>query len=231
MAWLFGFLLVVIVGLWWFLIRMPGENYAARESPPPALLSDLKRDIEHLAGSIGERNVFTPEALAASADWIDAELRKAGYAPKRQTFEVSGTPCSNIEVEIPGSDEIVVIGGHYDSVQGCPGANDNGTVAFVGNIASRALVHESIAAFRQRATIPSEGIALFEAVPGVGWSDHWAFWQSGYPAIMVTDTAPFRYPHYHRRTDTPDQIHYEGFARVVEGCEAVVEKLARVQPR
>jgi hypothetical protein len=42
----------------------------------------------------------------------------------------------------------------------------------------------------------------------VGWSDHWSFWQEGYPAIMVTDTAPFRYPHYHTAADTPDRIDY-----------------------
>jgi Zn-dependent M28 family amino/carboxypeptidase len=323
MAWLFAILAAIIVGLWWFLIRMPGESYANNKPPPPApptLLAELKRDLAHLAGTIGERNVFTPKALAAAADWIEAELRKVGYAPERQTFEVSGTSCSNIAVEVPGTPEIVVIGGHYDSVSGCPGANDNGTgavatlalarrfagrktertlrfvffvneeppwfqgddmgslryarrcrerdenvvamvsletigyftdepdsqeypvtalkaaygdrgnyVALVSNVASRALLYESVLAFRERAKIPSKGVALFEAVPGVGWSDHWSFWQCGYPAIMLTDTAPFRYPHYHERTDTPDQVRYDEFARVVEGCESIVAKLARAK--
>jgi hypothetical protein len=62
-------------------------------------------------------------------------------------------------------------------------------------------------------------------IPGIGWSDHWAFWKEGYPALMVTDTAPFRYPHYHRATDTPDKIDYERMARVVSGLEAVVRDL------
>ena len=43
-------------------------------------------------------------------------------------------------------------------------------------------------------------------IPGIGWSDHWAFGQYGFQGVMVTDTAPFRYPHYHEPTDTPDKI-------------------------
>lgn len=43
---------------------------------------------------------------------------------------------------------------------------------------------------------------------------------------MVTDTAPFRYEHYHERTDTPDKLTYEPFARVVEGMRPVIEALA-----
>ncbi len=51
--------------------------------------------------------------------------------------------------------------------------------------------------------IPSEGAALPAFVPGVSWSDQWSFWQHGYPAIMVTDTAPFRYPYATRRMTRP----------------------------
>jgi hypothetical protein len=321
MIWFFAALLLLLLGIWWFVIRMPGTSYPGDKTPEPAksdLVTELRRDIQHLAGTIGDRNVFVPKELATARDWIEAELRKAGYEPQRQTFEVSGTECTNIEVEIPGGDEIVVIGGHYDSVPNCPAANDNGTgtvatlalarrfagrktartlrfvffvneeppwfqtddmgslryarrckergenvaamvsvetigyftsepdsqkypikplklaygdkgdyVAFVGNFASSSLVREALAAFREQARIPSRGIALWENVPGVGWSDHWSFWQCGYPAIMITDTAPFRYPHYHERTDTPDKLRYDEYARVVEGLEHMVAALAR----
>jgi hypothetical protein len=64
-------------------------------------------------------------------------------------------------------------------------------------------------------------------IPGIGWSDHWSFWQCGYPAIMVTDTAPFRYPHYHEQTDTPDKLDYDRFALVVSGMESVIEELVK----
>jgi hypothetical protein len=68
---------------------------------------------------------------------------------------------------------------------------------------------------------------LPEFIPGVGFSDHWSFWQEGYPAVMVTDTAPFRYPHYHEPTDTTDKIDFEKLARVVRGMEKVVADLVK----
>ena len=67
----------------------------------------------------------------------------------------------------------------------------------------------TVASFRKHAKFPSEGGALPGFITGVGWSDHWSFWQEGYPALMVTDTAPFRYPHYHRPSATPEKIDYE----------------------
>ncbi|MHC4415081.1 MAG: M28 family peptidase [Planctomycetota bacterium] len=100
-------------------------------------------------------------------------------------------------------------------------------IAFVGNHSSRTLVRQVVGSFRRHATLPSEGGAVPGFLPGIGWSDHWAFWQEGYPAIMVTDTAPFRYPHYHLPSDTPDKLDYERMARLVNGLMRVVEDLAR----
>ena len=100
-------------------------------------------------------------------------------------------------------------------------------IAFVGNYKSRKLVKASVAAFRRHAKFPSEGAAVPAVVPGIGWSDHWSFWQAGFPALMVTDTAPFRYPHYHQATDTPDKIDYDRMCRVVSGLEGVVRELAK----
>ena len=101
--------------------------------------------------------------------------------------------------------------------------------AFVGDIRSRGLVREAVGIFRKNASFPSEGGAFPQSVPGVGWSDHWAFWRQGYPALMVTDTAPFRYPHYHSPNDTPDKIDYERMARVVAGLECVAAELAGIE--
>lgn len=98
-------------------------------------------------------------------------------------------------------------------------------IGFVGDLSSRALVHDAITAFREVAKIPSEGAALPSGIPGVGWSDHWAFWQAGFPAVMITDTAPFRYPHYHETSDTPDKVDFERLAVVVDGLEHVVRHL------
>ena len=99
-------------------------------------------------------------------------------------------------------------------------------VAFVGNLSSRRLVRATIGAFREHATIPSEGVAAPAIIPGVSWSDHWAFWQYNYPALMITDTAPFRYPHYHLSSDTADKIDYESLTRVTLGLQKAIEVLA-----
>lgn len=102
-------------------------------------------------------------------------------------------------------------------------------VAFVGNLSSRALVRRAIGTFRAQGAFPSEGAALPSFVAGVGWSDHWSFWQAGYPAIMVTDTATFRDPNYHRATDEAPRLDYLALARVTLGLEHVIEELAMSQ--
>ena len=114
---------------------------------------------------------------------------------------------------------------HYPPPVGLFYPDQGNFLGFVGDLRSRALLRRSIGTFRKHARFPSEGAALPRWLPGVGWSDHRSFWHEGYPAIMLTDTAPFRYPHYHRATDTPDRIDYERLARVVEGVVAVVEDL------
>lgn len=100
-------------------------------------------------------------------------------------------------------------------------------IAFVGDISSRALVHNSIAAFREVATLPSAGSAAPRQFPGVGWSDHWSFWQVGIPAVMITGTAPYRNPNYHESADVPDHLDFTRLSRAVTGIEHVVRLACR----
>ena len=100
-------------------------------------------------------------------------------------------------------------------------------IAFIGNLGSRGLVRDAVRSFRASTKFPSEGSAVPAAIPGVGWSDHWSFWQQGYPAIMVTDTAIFRNPNYHQPTDKPETLDYDRMARVVHGLVRVVADLGR----
>lgn len=317
----------VLVGvqLWhdWPVTRMPGASHAG---PLPDLTPEevarrdrLRRHVETLAGEIGERNVPNYIALAKAADYVERSLSDAGLTVARQGYRVGTQTCYNLEVEIPGtnhSTEILVVGAHYDSVTGSPGANDNATgvaalvelardlaaatpsrtvrlvafvneeppyfqtemmgsrvyarrcrergenvvgmvsletigcysdargsqkypfplglfypstgnfLGFVANRGSRDLLFDAISSFRRHARFPSEGGALVESLPGVGWSDHWSFWQAGYPAIEITDTAPFRYPHYHTAADTPDKVDYDRLARVSRALGLVVADLA-----
>jgi Zn-dependent M28 family amino/carboxypeptidase len=101
-------------------------------------------------------------------------------------------------------------------------------IGFVSNVKSRALLRRVVTLFRKNAKIPSEGASLPAFIPGVSWSDQWSFWQHGYPAIMVTDTAPFRYPYYHSSNDTPDKLDYDRFALVVSGIEKVIQELTNL---
>ena len=280
----------------------------------------LRAHVQALAGDIGERNVWRPHALHAAADYLRRQWEAQGYwvAAHEVTFE--RRRWANLEVSRPGRqapDEIVVIGAHYDSVFGSPGANDNGSgvaallelarlfaardtgrtvrfVAFVNeeppffrtsdmgsrqyaraaraknediramlaletigyyddapgsqryppffslffpdrgnfigmvsNFGSRALLKRAVAAFRAASDFPIEHVATFGWVPGVDWSDHASFWSEGYPAIMITDTALYRYPYYHSARDTPDKVDYARLARATAALAAVVEALAK----
>ena len=100
-------------------------------------------------------------------------------------------------------------------------------LALVGNYKSSGMLKRSVRAFRQHATFPSQGVVAPGWLPGVDWSDHWSFWKVGTPAIMATDTALFRYPHYHDADDTPDKLNYESLARVVTGLQAVIAELGK----
>ncbi len=99
-------------------------------------------------------------------------------------------------------------------------------IAFVGLLRSASFVRRAVGAFRAHARIPSEGVAAPGFIPGIGWSDHAPFSRDGVPSVMVTDTAPFRYPHYHLPSDTADKIDYFRLALVVQGLEGVIRELA-----
>jgi Zn-dependent M28 family amino/carboxypeptidase len=108
-----------------------------------------------------------------------------------------------------------------------PGYPDRGNfLGFVANFHSAFLLRTALKAFRASVSLPAQGAVAPSSVPGIGWSDHWSFWQCGYKALMLTDTAPFRYPYYHTRQDTPDKLDYPHFAEAVQGVAAVVKHLA-----
>jgi Peptidase family M28 len=101
-------------------------------------------------------------------------------------------------------------------------------VAFLSKTEFAPLVDSAVLAFRSRVSLPVEGTPLPEAQSSVSWSDPWAFWQVGFPALMVTDTTALRDPRYRTAGDTPDKLDYDRMARVVSGLEAVVDRLAQV---
>jgi len=311
---LMALLLVAVAGagiLYRLLVYMPGASYGA--APPRSngetadLAARLQAHVRVLAHDVGERHYWKPANMRAAADFIEQTLRKSGYNPVRHTVVTGDQAFPNIEVQIPGfsrAHEVMVVGAHYDTVRGSPGADDNASgvavllelarllrgadldrtihlvafaneeepfhgteamgslqfarraraanqnivgmislemlgyyttgpdtqrypaflghlyphqgdfLAFVGNFASRQLVYDVIRGFRQYATVPSEGLAAPEMLEDILRSDHAAFWQMGYSAMMLTDTANFRNPHYHGPNDTYDTLDYATMARV-----------------
>jgi Zn-dependent M28 family amino/carboxypeptidase len=104
--------------------------------------------------------------------------------------------------------------------------NAGNFIAFVSNLRSRRALADVVGAFRAASAFPAEKLASPGIVPGVSWSDQLSFWREGYPGVMVTDTAFYRYAHYHRATDTPEKLCYPQMARVVDGLATAVRALA-----
>ncbi|MDH4096505.1 MAG: M20/M25/M40 family metallo-hydrolase [Betaproteobacteria bacterium] len=98
-------------------------------------------------------------------------------------------------------------------------------IAFVSNLRSRRALAAFTRAFRAASDFPAERLAAPALVPGISWSDQLSFWRAGYPALMVTDTAFYRYPHYHQATDTPERLRYPEMARVVQGLARALQAL------
>jgi Zn-dependent M28 family amino/carboxypeptidase len=98
-------------------------------------------------------------------------------------------------------------------------------IAMVANRRSRELLRDAAASFRRRARVGCETFVLPTYFPGAFSSDHWCFWREGYPALMLTDTAPLRYPHYHKPEDTPDKLDYDFLGEVVAGVRGVITDL------
>jgi Zn-dependent M28 family amino/carboxypeptidase len=98
-------------------------------------------------------------------------------------------------------------------------------IAVVGNLSSRPLVKAFSRRFMEESDFPVECIATFGFITGIDWSDQWSFWQCGYPAIMLTDTALFRYPYYHTSEDTSDKIEHYQLSRVTYGIFRALLKM------
>jgi len=98
-------------------------------------------------------------------------------------------------------------------------------IGLVTRLRDLPLLGQVSAGFKEKNLVPTESAALPGFLPGVNWSDHWAFWQHGYPAILITDTLLFRDPFYHTPNDTPDRLNYENMARVTSALAHAVMDL------
>ena len=287
---------------------------------PPELLhiaSNAKRTVTTLASDYPSRHGLNPEVLSAAAAFIEKELRALGYEVESLYYGSNGMQVRNIVVEKKGSDpgkSTIILGAHYDTVPGTPGADDNASgvagllelarllkgtsntrtirfVAFpheeppyfytnlmgsrqyagmlkrsgekllvmiclemlgfageryeqryplplmrilgrypkygnyiglVGNVRSLGMMSLVRRVMRKHCTVGVESLSAPGFIPPLFLSDHSSFWREGFPALMVTDTAFLRNPHYHLPSDTPETLNYDFLARVVDGIQATV---------
>jgi Zn-dependent M28 family amino/carboxypeptidase len=281
--------------------------------------SNLRKTVNILAKDIGSRSYLQMDSLRKAAGYIVSELERYGYHVATQSYDYQGNTYKNIIAEIKGDtapEKILVVGAHYDSVTGTPGADDNASgiagllelarqlnnrvfdrtvrfVAFaleeppvfrsrfmgsyvyakslnekgedvegmiclemigyftdtpgsqvyplpffrwfypdkgnfiilVSNLQSRGFVNRVKSAFKKGASVPVESISTVSIVPGVDFSDHRSFWKFGYDALMVTDTAFYRNPHYHGAGDIPETLDYGRMAEVVLGLKSSIVEL------
>jgi Zn-dependent M28 family amino/carboxypeptidase len=90
------------------------------------LRENLYQHVEYLSVKIGDRHLWKEGSLNKSADYIESELMAIGYVVQRQTYSCYGKSVSNLMVEKTGTDKgVVILGAHYDTVPGTPGADDN----------------------------------------------------------------------------------------------------------
>jgi Zn-dependent M28 family amino/carboxypeptidase len=272
--------------------------------------ADLKRRLDHI---VGERNPWSSAArLSAVETYIERELSALGLRVESDSFSYRGKSFRNVVARTPARRApLVVLGAHFDSVEGSPGADDNAGgvavlleaarllsamklnsevlfcafnleelnmigsshlakrlksegakiagmvslemlgytdrrpgsqkyppalswlypdradfVGVVGNWRSAALLQSFAAALKKVDGLPVETLSVLGngfLVPQARLSDHASFWDVGYPALLLTDTAFMRNPHYHSATDTIDTLDLEFMAKV---CQGVVNAVA-----
>ncbi|HEY0008532.1 MAG TPA: M28 family peptidase [Tepidisphaeraceae bacterium] len=280
----------------------------------------LRRHVDVLAEIIGERHTGRPANLDAARRYIADQLVEMGYDVHRQAFPVSGREGVNLSVTLSSQKprrSVLIIGAHYDTVRGTPGADGNASAVamlleiarhlagktpardvelvfydceepphfatgdmgsqdharrlrrsgrkvfgmiclesvgyFVKNLSPQPLpwplnkivrwlggrniiIVSDLASFRfgtrfvwsflRSGRFPFLPAALPRRISEIGLSDHRSYWEQGYPALMVTNTAFLRNPNYHRSSDRLATLDLERMTHLCEQLCKAVQKFA-----
>ena len=288
----------------------------------PTLSQELPARLESHVRALAalHRYYGNPAEYQRASDYVRQQLTASGAHVAEQPFSAGGLTFRNVIARFgPETGELVVVGAHYDSAGGYPGADDNasgvavlieigrllrdaklarplllvayaneeppffrgehmgsfvhakslknagakvkamiclemlgyyseqkdsqsypaGWPHFYGNKGdfltvvgglTNVFLARRVSAAIERAGVTSHAIVAPTSVAGVDFSDHWSYWQHGYPGVMITDTAFYRNPHYHEESDTPDTLDYKRMAKVVTALHEVTLKLAQLDP-
>jgi Zn-dependent M28 family amino/carboxypeptidase len=271
----------------------------------------LEAHLRFLSITLGDRSIYRPENLKAAEDYVFQNFEAGGYLPDRQTFVYQRQKVSNVICGDSPGDGYYILGAHFDTVAGTPGADDNAsgiavllevarlarlarmprpwtfigftteeppayftpymgsrvyaqrakkhkeqilgmiclemvgyyrtepnsqslplwlrfmgyptTGNFIGVVSdrrSRPFMQDLAAALKQGCRLPVVTLAVplgGQLLPEVRLSDHANFWDEGYPAVMVTDTAFFRNQNYHTPRDTMDTLDLDAMTELTLG--------------
>ena len=283
------------------------------------LIEALSSHVRELSAKIGERSVVRGDGLDRAKAYVHGAFEAAGLTVTEQTYEYDGRRVANLIADPPGAAidaTPYIIGAHYDSVIGTPGADDNASavavmlelarrttakppgvplrfVAFtleeppthtprhqgsrvfvkrlteaggrvagaiilemvglttpkqhyplflrwagypdagnfigiVGNRASKPFGERVLRGMRKNPALPVESLFVWLngwMIPDTRLSDHAPFWDNGFPALMITDTAFFRNPNYHGPNDTAGTLDYAFMAELVRSLEHAIDAL------
>lgn len=308
--------------------------YLSSMAPPPLktdpktlspLAARLRAHVVMLAATIGERGAYEKKGRERARDYVAKTLHEAGYEPKALPYEsrwMPGVPdrseFHNVEaVRLARSPERLpawVVGAHYDSTPGTPGADDNASgtavmlelarllherepvreIRFVGfgteeppsfgtrnmgswhyasalkdggvkvhgaivlemlgyynprpgaqlyppflqlfypdrgdfigavaDVSSRPLLRSFGEAWAAASRFPMTASVLPGPFASLALSDQLNFWELGFPALMLSDTAFYRNANYHETSDKPDTLDYEKMAEVTKGLAEVISR-------
>jgi Zn-dependent M28 family amino/carboxypeptidase len=271
----------------------------------------LFEHVRYLSETLGDRSVYRPAVLKAAEDYVSLNFTAMGYAPVRQSFIYLRQEVANIIAGSTDTSGYYILGAHYDTVAGTPGADDNASgvavlletarlagslsparpwafigftteeppafftpymgsrvyarrareqrhtikgmlglemvgyysqtpdsqplpfplrfmgypttgnfIALVADRRSRPLLAALEQALKNGCDLPTSSIAVpfgGHILPETRLSDHANFWDQGYPAIMLTDTAFLRNPHYHGPEDVMAHLDFDAMVELTLG--------------
>lgn len=174
---------------------------------------DLNKTVEFIAFVNEEPPIFMTEDMGS--------LRYVEEA-KKNLSDIEGMLC----LESIGYYSDKKNSQHYPFGFGLFYPDRGNFIAFVSNLNSKSLLDRAVEEFRKNSKFPSEYlVAPIILAPAMSFSDNYSFWRYGYKAIMVTDTAFYRNPHYHTQYDTFEKLNYENIFELIKGLYRVLLKL------
>jgi len=309
---------------WWWGAAVGGTP----QLPPPGeamyreeIRAGLLKHLQYLSVEVGERSIYRPQKLKAAEDYVAREFSALGYPVRRQGFICQRVEVANVIAGNPDPKGYYLLGAHFDTVSGSPGADDNASgvavllevarlsrglappkpwafvgftteeppvfftpymgsrvyarqarknrenilgmlclesvgyfredpdsqqiplplkflgysttgnyLGLVGNGRSRPLLGELERALKEGCRLPVATLAVplgGGLIPETRLSDHANFWDEGFQAVMLTDTAFLRNPNYHTPRDTMDTLDLEAMTELVLGLTHFVSQAGK----